>query len=99
MKYVHFVDNYLLNPHHSVTVALIGCGGTGSQVLTSLGRISYALQQLGHPAPLAPMGLYRDPIASISAHPPREGPACDPAEAGDSSEAETGPGVLWLGWG
>ena len=49
MKYVHYVNNYLLNPYHPVTVSLIGCGGTGSQVLTSLGRISYALQQLGHP--------------------------------------------------
>lgn len=49
MKCVHYVDNYLLNPYHPVTVALIGCGGTGSQVLTSLGRISYSLQQLGHP--------------------------------------------------
>ena len=49
MKCVHYVKDYLLNPYHPVTVALIGCGGTGSQVLTSLGRISYALQQLGHP--------------------------------------------------
>lgn len=49
MKYVHYVNNYLLNPYHPVTVSLIGCGGTGSQVLTSLGRISYSLQQLGHP--------------------------------------------------
>lgn len=49
MKYVHYVNEYLLNPYHPVTVSLIGCGGTGSQVLTSLGRISYALQQLGHP--------------------------------------------------
>lgn len=52
MKKVHYVNNYLLNPYHEVTVSLIGCGGTGSQVLTSLGRISYALRQLGHP------GLY-----------------------------------------
>lgn len=49
MRYVHYVNEYLLNPHHAITVSLIGCGGTGSQVLTSLGRISYALQQLGHP--------------------------------------------------
>ena len=49
MKHVHYVNEYLLNPYHPVTVSLIGCGGTGSQVLTSLGRISYALQQLGHP--------------------------------------------------
>lgn len=45
----HYVDNYIINPSHQLTVALIGCGGTGSQVLTSLGRMDYALQQLGHP--------------------------------------------------
>lgn len=45
----HYVDNYIINPSHQLTVILIGCGGTGSQVLTSLGRMDYALQQLGHP--------------------------------------------------
>lgn len=45
----HITPAYLLNPTHPVTIALIGCGGTGSQVLTCLGRISYSLQQLGHP--------------------------------------------------
>lgn len=45
----HYVDNYILNPVHKLTVTLIGCGGTGSQVLTSLGRMDYALRKLGHP--------------------------------------------------
>lgn len=45
----HIIPNYLLNPSHQVTVNLIGCGGTGSQVLSCLARISYSLQQLGHP--------------------------------------------------
>ena len=49
MKYKHYVANYILDPPHELTVALIGCGGTGSQVLTSLGRMNYALQRLGHP--------------------------------------------------
>lgn len=49
MKKVHYVDNYILDPTHKVTVSLIGVGGTGTQVLTSLGRISYALRKLGHP--------------------------------------------------
>ena len=49
MRYRHYVANYILNPPHELTVALIGCGGTGSQVLTSLGRMNYALKQLGHP--------------------------------------------------
>ena len=48
-KKIHYTDNYLLNPTHRVTVNLIGIGGTGSQVLTCLARIDYALQALGHP--------------------------------------------------
>jgi PRTRC genetic system ThiF family protein len=46
---MHFTDAYLLNPTHPVTVNLIGCGGTGSQVLTALSRISHTLIALGHP--------------------------------------------------
>ena len=46
---MHFTGNYLLNPTHPVTVNLIGCGGTGSQVLTALSRISHTLAALGHP--------------------------------------------------
>ena len=48
MKYRHFVHPYILDPAHPLTVALIGAGGTGSQVLTSLGRMNYALRELGH---------------------------------------------------
>lgn len=48
MKYKHFVHSYILDPAHPLTVALIGAGGTGSQVLTSLGRMNYALRELGH---------------------------------------------------
>jgi PRTRC genetic system ThiF family protein len=46
---MHFTDSYLLNPTHPVTVNLIGCGGTGSQVLTALSRINHTLTALGHP--------------------------------------------------
>lgn len=49
MKKIHYTDRYLLNPHHPVTVFVIGAGGTGSQVATNLARISIALQALGHP--------------------------------------------------
>ncbi|MEG1544485.1 MAG: PRTRC system ThiF family protein [Tannerellaceae bacterium] len=49
MKRVHFVNNYLLNPTHPITVTLIGVGGTGSQVLTGLARINHALVELGRP--------------------------------------------------
>jgi PRTRC genetic system ThiF family protein len=46
---MHFTDAYLLNPTHPVTVNLVGCGGTGSQVLTALARINHTLAALGHP--------------------------------------------------
>ena len=49
MKYKHYINGYILDPPHELTVNLIGCGGTGSQVLTSLGRMNYALRRLGHP--------------------------------------------------
>lgn len=52
MKKVHYTEKYLLDPTHPITISLIGAGGTGSQVLTSLGRINHALLALGHP------GLY-----------------------------------------
>lgn len=48
-KRIHFVDNYLLNPQHPVSVNVIGAGGTGSQVVTSLARIDASLKALNHP--------------------------------------------------
>ncbi len=45
----HFTHNYLLNPQHRVTIALVGAGGTGSQLLPELARIDHALYKLGHP--------------------------------------------------
>lgn len=48
MKKVHFTHNYLLNPYHPLSVYVIGAGGTGSQVVTALARIDYALRCLGH---------------------------------------------------
>jgi PRTRC genetic system ThiF family protein len=44
----HFTAPELLNPTNPITVCLIGAGGTGSQVLTGLTRMSHSLQQLGH---------------------------------------------------
>jgi PRTRC genetic system ThiF family protein len=39
-------DHWLRKP---VKICLIGVGGTGSEVLTSLARIDYAIRELGHP--------------------------------------------------
>lgn len=49
MKKRHFTDNYIIDPTHPVTVTMIGCGGTGSQVLSALAKMNYALLQLDHP--------------------------------------------------
>lgn len=45
----HFADNYIINPTHPLTIAVVGCGGTGSQVLSCLGRMNQGLLSLGHP--------------------------------------------------
>ncbi|KFC61926.1 PRTRC system ThiF family protein [Massilia sp. LC238] len=34
---------------HKVRIALIGCGGNGSQMLTGLARLNHAITALGHP--------------------------------------------------
>lgn len=34
---------------HRVAIALVGCGGNGSQMLTGLARLNHALTALGHP--------------------------------------------------
>ncbi len=49
MRKIHFTDKYLLSSYHPITVLVAGAGGTGSQVITSLARMSVALQALGHP--------------------------------------------------
>lgn len=45
---IHFTDNRLLNPTNPITINLIGAGGTGSQTLTALARMSHALIELEH---------------------------------------------------
>lgn len=47
MEMTHTVHKYLLAPQHAVTVNLIGCGGTGSQMLAKLGQIDHALRAGG----------------------------------------------------
>lgn len=49
MKNTHYTAPYLLNPQHRISVALIGVGGTGSQVLTHLARINEGLLSMNHP--------------------------------------------------
>lgn len=47
-KRIHIVYPNFLNPVNPISVNLIGAGGTGSQMLTALARISQALTALGH---------------------------------------------------
>jgi PRTRC genetic system ThiF family protein len=37
------IPEYLHNPRHSISVALVGAGGNGSEMLTKLGRMAYTL--------------------------------------------------------
>lgn len=45
----HYIHSQITAADHPVPVALVGCGGTGSQILTGLARLHYALCRLGHP--------------------------------------------------
>lgn len=45
----HYTSQYLLTPQHPITVKVIGCGGSGSQMLQALARIHVSLVGLGHP--------------------------------------------------
>jgi len=45
----HIVQKELLQPYNPVSINLIGAGGTGSQMLTALARMSQALNGLNHP--------------------------------------------------
>lgn len=49
---IHYVPAYFVEPTHPITIALIGCGGTGSLVAPRLARLDYVLKELGLP------GLY-----------------------------------------
>lgn len=45
----HYIDQQLLSGADRVNVLLVGCGGTGSKVLTKLCALNHALEQMGHP--------------------------------------------------
>ena len=45
---VHFVAPYFLNPVHRISIDVVGCGGSGCQMLSALARIDHALWALGH---------------------------------------------------
>lgn len=49
MIHTHIIDAYFRNPTHPISITLIGCGGTGSKLLTRLATINHTLLQLEHP--------------------------------------------------
>lgn len=49
---IHYAPNYFIEPPHPITIAVVGCGGTGSLVVPRLARLDYVLKELGMP------GLY-----------------------------------------
>jgi PRTRC genetic system ThiF family protein len=59
---VHITDNYLVNPTNPITINLIGAGGTGSQMLTSLARMNQAMLALDYPGLL--VTVYDDDTVS-----------------------------------
>ena len=46
---IHYAPKYFANPTHPITIAVVGCGGTGSMLLPRLARLDQALQEYGHP--------------------------------------------------
>jgi PRTRC genetic system ThiF family protein len=46
MRY-HYLEQYIASAQHKITVNLIGCGGTGSHMLTNLATLSHAFVKLG----------------------------------------------------
>lgn len=58
----HYLDGRMLT--RPITVQLIGCGGTGSQMLTGLARLHKALLALGHPG--LQVKAFDDDIVSVA---------------------------------
>jgi PRTRC genetic system ThiF family protein len=44
---IHYVPSYFIKPTHPITVNVVGCGGTGSQILTKLAQVHHALVKGG----------------------------------------------------
>lgn len=58
----HYAPDYFLDPMHKLSVLVIGAGGTGSHVLTSLARMNATLNALDHPG--LHVTVYDDDVVS-----------------------------------
>lgn len=45
---IHYIHSYINSNLHPITIDLVGCGGTGSHLLTRLARMNNVLLKLGH---------------------------------------------------
>lgn len=43
----HYLEQYIASAQHKITINLVGCGGTGTHVLTNLAMMNYSLGKLG----------------------------------------------------
>ena len=48
-QYQHFIPQWAWEPVHPLDIHVVGCGGTGSNLLIQLAKINLALHKLGHP--------------------------------------------------
>lgn len=46
---IHYAPKYFIDPTHPISIAVIGCGGTGSLLLPRLARLDFALRQFNRP--------------------------------------------------
>ena len=45
----HKTEGYIVSPSHKVSIAVVGAGGTGSEVVSALARMDIALKAMNHP--------------------------------------------------
>lgn len=48
-KTIHYTHGYLVNPNSPLKIAVVGAGGTGTQLIQRLARVNLALKAFDHP--------------------------------------------------
>lgn len=62
----HYTPSDLLSGYDPIEIAVIGAGGTGSQVLTGLARINHAIMALGHTHGLSVVVVDPDEVSEFN---------------------------------
>ena len=60
----HYLDTALLDRNNGIKISVIGCGGTGTQVLSGLARLHTTMIELGHPSGLSVTVMDDDRVES-----------------------------------